>query len=32
MTSLADRPNTALVVANAYNRDEVIAHTNMYWT
>jgi nicotinamidase-related amidase len=40
MTSLRDRPNTALlvvdvqnsVVARAYRRDEVIAHTNMYWS
>src|SRR5438128_1167658 len=39
MTTLKDRPNTALlvidvqtgVVRGAHERDEVIAHTNLYW-
>jgi nicotinamidase-related amidase len=41
MTTLADRPNTALLVidvqngvfANVHDRDgvKVIAHTNLYW-
>jgi len=39
MTTLTDRPNTALlvidvqhdVVAGTHERDQVIAHTNLYW-